>query len=457
MNILLISVNNEREPYPVAPLGLQYIAGALRRCGHDIRMLDLCFVPDDEAAVISAIREQEPQLIGISLRNIDNLTWSKSVFYLPRVRQIAERIKNQTGAPIVVGGAGFSLFPEEVLRYLGLEFGIAGEGERAFPLLADAVAAGGSLDDIPNLCRLRNDLFRRSGIEYLPSIGRPYRSLPGSAPYLELGGMGNVQTKRGCPFGCSYCTYPEIEGRALRLREPGAVADEIEELVLDHRARHLFFVDDIFNFPEEHAVGLCEEMVRREVPVEWTCFATPLGMTADMAALMKKAGCSGVEFGSDAAAEKTLQGLHKPFGADDIAHAADACRSVGLPNAHYIILGGPGEDPGTIHETCSLFERVHPTAVIALPGVRIYPGTELCGTAVRDGVIPAGSSLLEPVFYLSPDVQADEMMHRIGEYAKSRPNWIVPALDIRCDAAMMAVLRKMGKTGPLWNMLERSR
>lgn len=452
MDILLISVNNEREPYPVAPLGALCVAGAVRG-EHAVRVLDLCFAQDDESVLAEELALYSPQLIGISLRNIDNLTWSKSIFYLPRIRRITEAVKRHAKAPIVIGGTGFSLFPEEVLRYLDLEYGIVGEGEESFPAFAAAVASGGSLDAVPNLCLLQNNRFRRPEVSYLQTIGGPDRSLVDMGPYFELGGMGNVQTKRGCPFRCSYCTYPEIEGRTIRLREPGDVAAEIEELIDSYKARHVFFVDDIFNFPEEHAAAVCEEIIRRQLNIEWTCFATPMGMTAELAGLMKRAGCAGVEFGSDAGAEKTLDGLCKQFTVDDIAHAAEACRSGGLPQAHYIILGGPGEDAATVESTCSLFDRIRPTAVIALPGVRIYPHTELHRTAIRDGVVTADRNLLEPVFYLSPEIPAEDLLLMVEKHARSQPNWIVPALNIRCDAAMMSALRSMGKTGPLWNML----
>ncbi len=165
--------------------------------------------------------------------------------------------------------------------------------------------------------------------------------------------MGNIQTKRGCPFTCVYCTYPAIEGRNLRVREAGEVVDEMKEAYFRHGIDYLFFVDDIFNFPEEHAVAVCEEMIRKDVRVDWTCFATPLGMSHEMAALMKKAGCKGIEFGSDSGAGKTLQSLGKSFTTDDIVHASECCRNVDLPFAHYIIMGGPGK-------ICQLSARLFP-------------------------------------------------------------------------------------------------
>jgi len=271
--------------------------------------------------------------------------------------------------------------------------------------------------------------------------------------YLELGGMANIQSKRGCPFKCAYCTYPNIDGNRLRLREPAEVVEEMKAMQDDFGVDHIFFVDDIFNFPEEHAVSICEEMVRNDLKIDWTCFAAPRGITVEFAGLMKKAGCKGVEFGSDSGSEMTLKGLGKHFTPDDIAHTTECCKTTGLPNAHYIIIGGPGENGTTLKETVSLFETIKPTAIIALIGLRIYPNTQLHKNAVEDGVISKDSDLLEPVFYLTPEMETGSLIRDVSGCAVKNSNWIAPALNIRCEAEMMTALRKRGKRGPLWNML----
>lgn len=453
MKILIVSVNREREPYPVAPLGAAYVAGALRREGHEARILDLCFEEDADQAVRAAISAFRPDLIGLSIRNIDNLTYGKSINYMPAIRQLMNTIRHAADVPVVAGGSGFSIFPEPVLRYLGLELGIVGEGELAFCLLAGAYEKGGSFDSVPNLCMVRDDRFIPAKVGCGSFSDTPERMLLDNPKYLMLGGMGNIQTKRGCPFTCTYCTYPSIEGRELRLRDAGEVVDELKAMRSQHGIDYAFFVDDIFNFPEEHAAGICEAMIRDEVKMDWTCFATPRGMTPGLAGLMKKAGCKGVEFGSDAGDGETLEAFGKQFTPDDIAHAAECCSRVDLPQAHYIILGGPGERDATLRRTFSLFDRIRPTAVIALTGVRIYPNTPLQLRAVDEGVIAAGDGLFEPVFYLSPEIEAHALSPVVAEHAGGRSNWIVPSLDIRCNPEMLALLRQRGRKGPLWDLL----
>jgi radical SAM superfamily enzyme YgiQ (UPF0313 family) len=454
MKILLVSVNNEKDPYPVAPLGAAYVAAAVKACGHEVRLLDLCFAEDDAGAIEDALKGFQPEVIGISIRNIDNLTYNRNVFYLPRIKNVVNFIKRRTSVPVVAGGSGFSIFPEEVLRFLGLEFGISGEGETAFTAFLDDMGKGGrNIQDIPNLCCLRDGEFRSNGRRYTDVKQKPDRGFLDNRVYLEQGGMANVQSKRGCPFHCTYCTYPAIEGNILRLKEPGAVVEEIKEMITDYGLDYVFFVDDIFNFPEPHAAEICETMLLSGLDISWACFATPKGMTPQLALLMKRAGCKGIEFGSDAGTKKTLNGLGKDFSTDDIRYAADCCRHISLPNAHYVIIGGPGEDPATIKETVSFFGKIAPTAVILLTGLRIYPNTQLHEMAVSHGVISRNRNLFEPIFYVSPEIDMDAVLQDISRHASCNRNWIVPSLNIGCDSNTLKLLRKMGLKGPLWDML----
>jgi radical SAM superfamily enzyme YgiQ (UPF0313 family) len=453
MKVLLISVNNEKEPYPVSPLGAVYIAQALKNKEHEVGFLDLCFVDNDYRAVYDSLKRLAPDVIGISLRNIDNLTYNKSIFYLPRIRDIVNFIKKYTSSPLVVGGSGFSIFSEDILRCFDLTFGIVGEGEQAFPLFCDALSNGYDVYDIPNICYIRDGKFKLNAVQFGPVNYFPDRTLLNNRKYLEFGGMANIQSKRGCPFKCIYCTYPSLEGKKLRLREPGSVLEELKEMQSNYGIDYVFFVDDIFNFPKEHAVGICEEIIRNNLKIDWTCFATPKDITPELVRLMKIAGCKGVEFGSDSGSDKTLKGLGKHFTAEDIAYAAACCNEIDLPNAHYIIIGGPDEDYSTLKETFKFFGKNMSTAVIVLVGIRIYPNTKLCEKAREDNILEKDKNLLEPVFYLSPEIDINTLLQKVSEHAEQRNNWIVPALNIRSDTKILAALRRLGKRGTLWDML----
>jgi radical SAM superfamily enzyme YgiQ (UPF0313 family) len=215
----------------------------------------------------------------------------------------------------------------------------------------------------------------------------------------------------------------------------------------------VFIVDDIFNFPPGHAMEICEAIVARGLRVGWTCFASPLGMTSELARAMKAAGCQGVEFGTDTASPLMLRAMGKPFSQEEIRTASRVCREAGLPDAHYLIFGGPGETAETLAETLTVFDDLKPRAVLAFLGIRIYPNTPLHGQAISDGVISEGEDLLSPRFYVSPRIGAEALQAAVGSHARGRPNWVVPGLRIRSDPALLAALQRFGHRGPLWDLL----
>jgi radical SAM superfamily enzyme YgiQ (UPF0313 family) len=454
MKVFLVSVNRETVPAPVAPLGLSYIAGAALRDGHRVELLDLCFSSDVDRDIEGALRRFPPDLVGISIRNVDNLTFPGSVSYLDEIRTAVDALKKGTGAPIVAGGPGFSIFPEKLMSVLEIPYGIVGEGEEAFRALVNGLERGKGVPDLPNL------LVRGAGPVRSPSPPAPFpedclpaRELLDNRGYLELGGMGNIQAKRGCPFACIYCTYPHISGSSLRLRPPEEVAGEMALLERRFGMDHVFFVDDIFNWPPAHALAVCEAIAAKRLELGWSCFATPLGMTPALALAMKRAGCRGVEFGTDAGSSGMLLSLGKPFSLEDVRKASDACREADLPDAHYLIFGGPRETPETVAETFAFFDRTRPRAVLALPGVRIYPDTPLHRIAVDEGVVERDDDLLSPTFYVSPSIGAEPLLELVSSHAKARSNWVVPGLGIRSDPAILSALRRRGHRGPLWDML----
>jgi radical SAM superfamily enzyme YgiQ (UPF0313 family) len=454
LRILLISVNRETIPAPVAPLGISYIAGAARRAGHLVELLDLCFSTDLEGDIACTLRRFSPDLIGVSIRNMDNLTFPGSISYLEEIQSAVAVLKRESQALIVAGGPGFSIFPEALLSRLDLPLGIVGEGEETFCMLARYLEEGKDVPDLPNLLRAGNPAaaLRR---QYAPfgGNGGPARDLLDNKRYLKMGGMANLQTKRGCPFDCSYCTYPNISGPELRLRPAGDVAEELGDMNRRLGIDHVFIVDDIFNWPHDHAMEICEAITARGLRIAWSCFATPLGMTPELAASMKRAGCMGVEFGTDTASVAMLSALCKPFQIEDLCKASDACRQAGLPDAHYLIFGGPGETLQTLEETFAMFDRIQPRAVLALLGVRIYPGTSLHETAIAEGVVGREDDLLLPRFYISPAVGSEALQNSLAAHAEGRNNWVVPGLGIRSEPALLATLRRMGYRGPLWDML----
>jgi len=450
MNILLISANREKTPYPVFPLGLSYLTGPLTGHGHSLKVLDLCFTDNPESALEEALEGFNPQVAVISIRNIDNVTFPGSRSYLPGVKMVVDRCRGRV--LVIVGGSGFSIMPSEIFAWLDADYGIVGEGEEILPELIAAIADGSSPDSLPGVLVKGKDGFLPPRL--LQSIGSADRTLFPLERYNRQGGMANLQTKRGCPFSCIYCTYPILEGRAVRVRPVGDVIAEIRSVTERSGIDYIYFVDDIFNYPPEFAQQLCEAMIEAGLKLNWTAFINPAFITPQLLKTMIAAGCDAVEFGSESGSPLMLRNLGKSFTVDDLRDSSRLCREEGVDFAHYILFGGPGESESTIDETFSLMDELEPTAVIAMTGIRIYPGTPLYHSALAEGVITKETSLIEPFFYFSPEVR-ETLCRMVTERALARKNWVAPGLEINMSDAMMEALRHFPVHGPLWKLMKR--
>jgi radical SAM superfamily enzyme YgiQ (UPF0313 family) len=450
MKILLVSANRERSPYPVFPIGLAYLAAPLAAAGHELRALDLCFAADPEAEVAAALDDFSPTAVVISVRNIDNVTWPGSRSYLAGVRGIVERCRGR--ATTIVGGSGFSLMPAELLTHFGCDFGVVGEGEEVLPELVGRLERGESPAGLPGvLCADSTSFEPPRPVE---RIGRPGRNLFAVGRYRREGGMANLQTKRGCPFACIYCTYPLLEGRRMRLRPVADIVAELRELEGEHGVDYVYFVDDIFNYPPAFAEELCSAMSGAGVGLNWSAFVNPGFVTPGLMERMVAAGCDAVEFGTDSGSPAMLERLGKSFGVAEVREASRVCRELGVDFAHYILFGGPGETRETVLESFALMDEVEPTAVIAMTGIRIFPGTPLYARAVEEGIVAPGTPLLEPVFYISEGVR-ETLCDLVTAEAMGRRNWVAPGLEINMSDAMLEAMRHFPVRGPLWKLMKR--
>lgn len=149
MQILLLSINTDRKFGAITPLGVGYVAAATRAAGHDVQPLDTCFEDDVEETIRQQLTRRLPDVIGVSVRNLDNTLYLAPISHIPYVQMVVETIRACTEAPVVLGGSGFSLMPEAVLRVCDLGLGIVGEGENAFPQLLDVLDRGGDLRAVP--------------------------------------------------------------------------------------------------------------------------------------------------------------------------------------------------------------------------------------------------------------------------------------------------------------------
>jgi radical SAM superfamily enzyme YgiQ (UPF0313 family) len=461
MRVLLVSANREHLPDPIFPLGLAYIAAAVVNAGHEIAVADLCFGRRPLNDLRKQVENFQPQVIGLSLRNVDNAAYPLTVDYLGLHREVVDTLHAASDAPVVLGGSGFSILPHAYMRELDGDWGITGEGERVFVALLHALERGYDPSAIPGVITAATTDCNPRNIHVQPQRPHdwfeglhPLRTPFDSARYIRRGGTGNIQTKRGCVFRCSYCTYPLLEGNRFRARDAVDVVDEIEQLQHDYGPHPIFFVDSILNFPRAHVETLCEEILRRDLKLRWSCYATPIKLDRHQAQLMARAGCEGIELGTDAVDDEQLARLGKSFNAQIAEQANRYCMEAGLRVCQTIIFGAPGETEASVRATCNALRNMKPTAVVAMTGVRLYPGTPLSESLIAQGKVSSEDIGLLPAFYIEPAV-ADFLPDYLQQQAYEAGNWVLPGLVQPILSGNQRLLRALGISGPLWRLFHK--
>lgn len=413
MKVLLISENRSRDNLIPFPLGIACVAAAAMQAGHDISCLDLMFSEDPAADTVERIRACKPDCIGLSLRNIDNQDKYAGEFFLPAAKGIADAIKSETDAPIVLGGAGFTIFPLECLEFMDLEMGIVSEGERPFIALLERLEARAAVDDLPGLALRRDGTNRVNppGPHAWPGLFPPpdrelfdvtrYNWKPGTTPPY----IANLQSRRGCHMRCIYCSSPAVEGRLMRVRDAGAVADELASLEIEYGISTAAFVDSLFNYPSDYTRELCREIASRKLSLQWLSNLNPLYCDLETMELMREAGCMGMSIGNESGSEDILESLKKGFSKEDVIRAVTEAKDLGFRINCFLLLGGPGENEETVKESVELMLELGPDMVSVTVGIRIYPDCELRDIALREGFIEPDQNLLFPAFYQSPDTE----------------------------------------------------
>ncbi|MDA8142294.1 MAG: cobalamin-dependent protein, partial [Desulfobacteraceae bacterium] len=413
MKVLLISANTVVEPYPVYPLGLDYVAGAIAD-RHEVRCLDLN-VQTDGAALAGAIREFDPQIIGISLRNIDNTDARRPTEYMEHYQQLCRLVRQCTAVPIVLGGSGFTIFPKETMALLEADFGIVGEGEQLAALLL-ALETGRSPEGLPGV--MVGTTAAQLSRPWAQAVARRFDPQADHLGfYLRQGGMLNLQSKRGCPFRCIYCSYPHIEGRVMRSEPVERIAAEAIQLQ-EAGARYLFITDSAFNADITHSLAVARAFKQYGLTIPWGAFFAPITVPADYFEAMAACGLKHVEFGTESLTDPVLEAYGKPFRRQQVKAAHQAAVGAGLHVAHYFLFGGPGETEQTLEESLSHIDKLEKTVLFLFCGMRIYPHTTLFEIALRLGQIVATQNLMAPIFYQPPDISLSKIAEQLDAHAQ---------------------------------------
>ena len=428
MRILLIATNRHnrlvsRMNAQPLPIGMAYVAGHLDPDRHQLKVLDLMFSDDYLADVEAAVHEFQPELVGLSLRNLSNHSYLDPQWALPITREVIDKIREGSSAPIVCGGPAFSLLPTECFAYLEPDLGLAGDAGETFAELAGRIEIGEpSYLDLPGLV-YRNE----SGIQFNGMRCRSEFSMPPRFDELDmekyrLAGFGvGIVTKLG---DFNYPTSPgsePSERSAWRVIRPiEEVVQEVQDMGARFRLRKVHFIDNGFNIPLAHAKQLCQALSEADIGVHWTTGLAPYSCDSELVGMMKDAGCVLVMMGNmrgDSHDGTTLGERMEPMLA--------TCRTCEDGGLNYTIaqrFGEPGETRESVEEKLAFLRDIRPSMANLRVGVSIMPGTLEARLAVEEALVADESELIRPTFYIDPEVR-EWIVDHLKQAAAEQPRW----------------------------------
>lgn len=425
MKILLIqSWLGRSDDLRIYPLGLSYLATVLEDKGYELKLFDPNTAERPLEDTSRVVREYAPDLVGISLRNLDNQLRIAPHYYYKGFQQTVAAVRQACGdAPLVVGGAAFSMFPQLVMeRNPEIDLGLDLEAEESFPELLENLDAPAT---VAGVYHRENNEVRFTGKRALPDFAAlpyPRRHFLDLRPYMRdsIESVG-VQSKRGCPLTCAYCVYPHLNGKRWRMRSPENVLEEIEYLRGAFNVRRITFADSVVNLPYDYSSRIFSLMREHCQGIEWLGYMHVKGVTREFLRLCMESGCTSVIFSPDGLSQGALNGLQKDISPEDIRNLkrlVDTDPAFAKLHIQWcFFVNPPGETLAGLLRTLWFFAsskrffrertrdafinwiRIEPYSAVyrlALEQGRINPDTDL---------LPEDPALLEHTFYSTPNLR----------------------------------------------------
>ena len=428
MRVLLIATNRHdrlqgRMNAQPMPIGLAYIAGHLDSERHQVKVLDLMFSGDHLADVESAVKEFQPQMVGMSVRNLSNHSYLNTVWGLPISKDVIDRIRSISNAVIVCGGPAFSILPKDCFEFLGPDLGLAGDAGETFATLADRLEVGEpDYFDLPGLVYKRDGrTFQNEGYCVSEFAKPPRLEDLDMARYNKAGfGIGILTQLSSFSYPAN-ASQVQINESAWRVIRPiGDVVAEVKDMKERFGMKKVFFIANGFNLPLDHAKSLCRELIESDVNVRWNTNLAPFDCDRELIGLMKEAGCSLVMMGNRSG---------NPFDEDSMSEVThqltEVCRMCEEGDLHYNIgqiFGEPGETRETVEQKLEFLRSINPAMANLRVGVSVMPGTEVAAIAKKEGLFNDDSDLVKPTFYIADGVR-DWIVDYLKEQAEPHPRW----------------------------------
>lgn len=363
--------------YP--PLGLGYLAAVLRgdpSLDARVKIIDFGLYPSmtPKQALECIFSDGRPDILGFSCLTNN----------LPATLELARMAKDaHPGLKTILGGPHPSADPESVAACEEVDAVVFGEGEITFVDLVKKLTEGAWVEQVPGVAfSLHGEVVKnpsRALIADLDGLPFPARDLMKMQEYSLRAGDGlpifTLLTSRGCPYNCAYC-YKGIFGRKYRARSAENVLAEIEALVSEYKARHLYFGDDIFMIDAARVRAICEGMLKMGSPLSWSCLARVDTVTPELLEAMKRAGCVRIHYGIESGNSEILERIGKKIDLAAVIQSIRWTREAGIQSKGYFMAGLPGDTQETLEETFR-FARELPLDEVMFSLATPFPGTRL--------------------------------------------------------------------------------
>ena len=373
MRVLLINPYYPISETPSPPLGLAFLAAALETAGVQVKILDLVVYPYSKKDLKEILDAYQPQIVGSTAVTMN---FKHALGVIQDVKSMDAGILTVMGGPHVSFCA-----PETLQSHPEIDVIVIGEGEETLVELADAYQNNSPWNHIKGLAyqdRGRPVLTASKDIiQDIDRLPEPARHLIPLGRYRALGLPISMTTSRGCPFHCIFCVGRKMVGAKVRYRNPQKVVDELAYLST-LGFHQINIADDLFTASKKHCLAVCDEIIRRQLKIQWTSFARVDTVSRPVLERMKQAGCSAVSFGVETGSPEILSTIKKGITLDQVIQAITMCNDVGVTPQASFILGLPGETLDTLQQTVSFAEQL--TSMGVLHGFHLlapFPGTEV--------------------------------------------------------------------------------
>ena len=337
-------------------------------------------------AVGQVIRDFRPDVVGLSVMT------GKYGSGL-NIAKLTKRIAAEEGREILVifGGPHVSAVPAEVAREPDIDVAFKKESELSLKAWLEVLDRPSEWRKVQGLTfeDERGELVDTGVMPYVNDLD----TLPFQARHLvhekesfPSHSFGYLFASRGCPYACTYCSSHDTWSRKIRYVSPMRVVDEIEACHQQYGTRFFSFEDDVFPFDKDHTLEVCSEIVRRKLPIEWTCETRVNLISPEIAQAIRGAGCTEVKLGIETGDEEILKWIKKKATLDQAFKAAKYLHEVGVEVATFFMVGLPEDTEETMRKSFEFMKKLG-AQNICFSKATPYPGTELYEQCVNEGLL----------------------------------------------------------------------